>query len=448
MTVAPEPAVTPPQRYGSAMSQPVRTNFWPAVGWVAVGIFTMITIEELPIGLLPVMAADLGTTIGAATWTITVPGFVAAVMCLLTPLVIRGLDRGQVLIGALLLMAVAACASAAAPSLGWLIAARVFIGIAIGVFWSLAAPVGMRLVRSEHAARALTLIFAGVSVAVVAGVPLVTWIGTTLGWRQANLVLAGAGALAALALYLALPPTTARYRITPSHLLAAASRRGVQLSLALTALVVTAHYCAYALISQALIERGQIVVTQLGLMLLIFGLAGVVGNFTIGMVLKYSSAAAVMVVAAGLLISLLLLTFGMQGPTSAASVMLMWGLFAGALSVAIQAFVLDAAGTYSEEATALNSAVFNIAIAGGALIGGQLFDAGGLGVVLWVAVAGMALGTALLVLALSPRPLLPAGLVSRLTRSTQSARTPHTPQDPGGSSVSRPRTPGTTPPAG
>ena len=118
-------------------------------------------------------------------------------------------------------------------------------------------------------------------------------------------------------------------------------------------------------------------VTDIGVMLLAFGIAGLIGNFAVAPLLTRSAPWGVLVVSSGVGISLLLVLLLMHTPASALAIMPLWGLFVGAISVAIHAFVGSQAAEVIEEGTALNSAVFNVAIAVGALVGGLIIDRAG-----------------------------------------------------------------------
>src|SRR5699024_7575026 len=112
---------------------------WVAIGALALAIFVMITIEELPIGVLTLVSDDLGISSGVAGLTVTIPGVLAGVVAVLTPTLIGRLDRRLALVLALLLVFVSAAASALAPNLAVLLASRLFAGFAIGIFWALMA---------------------------------------------------------------------------------------------------------------------------------------------------------------------------------------------------------------------------------------------------------------------------------------------------------------------
>lgn len=144
---------------------------WLAVTTVAVGTFTIVTSEMLPVGLLTSIAADLRVSEGTAGLMMTVPGLVAAVSAPVLAVAARGLDRRLTLLGLMALLAGANLVAALATDYLVMLAARVLTGVSIGGFWAFAAGLGARLVPERSVGRATSVILSGVSVASVLGVP-------------------------------------------------------------------------------------------------------------------------------------------------------------------------------------------------------------------------------------------------------------------------------------
>lgn len=350
---------------------------WTGVVALAVGIFVLITIEELPIGVLSVMAPDLGVSEGVAGLAVTVPGILAGVVALITPVIVRGLDRRLVLVVALVCVVLSCALSVVAPTFAVLLVARLFAGISIGLYWAVMAIVALGQVPREHAARALTIAFSGAGGALVLGVPVAAWIGAHVGWRTAFAVVGVLAAIVAVLILVLVTPVRSPVKVTGRMMAAAARTRGVRFALSLTALVVIGQFITYSYVSPVLIERGGVPVTDVGMMLLVFGIAGLVGNFAVTPLLRRSPPGGVLVVVAGTGVSLLAVLLLMEEPRSALLIMPLWGLCVGAISVAMQAFIGSEASEVLEEGTALNSAAFNAAIAVGAFIGGLVLDAAG-----------------------------------------------------------------------
>lgn len=368
---------------------------WSGVMSLAVGIFVLITIEELPIGVLSVMSAELGIPEGVAGLAVTVPGLVAAATSVTTPVLVRGLDRRLVLVLALLCVAASSLLTVLAPGFGVVLAARVLAGVSIGLYWAVLPIVAVGQVDPSRHATALTLAFSGTGGALVLGVPLATWIGTHLGWREAFAVVGAAALVMALLVAVLVRPVRAAVPVTPAMMREAARGRGVRHAVGLTLLLIVAQFVTYSYVSPLLQEAG-VPLGRTGLLLLLFGIAGMVGNFAIAPVIRRRGApTAVLVIAAGLTLSLLAVALLLRSPLAAMLLLPAWGLFAGAASVTIQSFVDSEAGARVEEGTALNSAAFNVSIALGAALGGILLEVAGRTGMLALSVLLAAAGTAL-----------------------------------------------------
>src|SRR5882757_2619462 len=148
-----------------------RTHGWSGVLAVAGATFTVVTSEMLPVGLLTPLSRDLAVTEGTAGLTLTVTGLVAAISAPLLISALRRFDRRAVL-----------CALMAVLAAGDLLAARVLVGIGMGGVWAFAARLCGRLVPPRSAASATSLIFSGIAVASVLGVPAGAYLGELAGW--------------------------------------------------------------------------------------------------------------------------------------------------------------------------------------------------------------------------------------------------------------------------
>jgi predicted MFS family arabinose efflux permease len=140
---------------------------WCAVLAVAVGIFSLVTTELLPVGLITPIGGSLGISEGTAGMAVSLPGVVAAVAAPVVAVSGGRLDRRWTLCALIGLMSAADLLAAAAPNFLVLLAARLLAGVSIGGFWVVAANSAVRLVPEESAGRATALVYGGVSVASV-----------------------------------------------------------------------------------------------------------------------------------------------------------------------------------------------------------------------------------------------------------------------------------------
>ncbi|MEU7582460.1 MFS transporter [Streptomyces sp. NPDC041068] len=372
---------------------PARPRGRLAVVAVAAATFSVVTTEMLPVGLLTSMGSGLRVSDGTAGLTVTLPGVVAALAALLLPVAVRRADRRTVLCVLMALLAAANVASALAPAFGVLLGARVLVGVCIGGVWAIAAGLGVRLVREESAGRATAVIFSGIAVASVVGVPAGTLLGELAGWRWgfaalAVLALAVAGLLAAV-----LPKLPASEGIRIGAFAGLLRIGRLRAGLFAVTLLVTGHFAAYTYVRPVLERVPGIGAGLISGLLLAYGTAGIVGNFVGGAVAARDPRRSLLAICAGLAAVMLLMV--PAGGSLAASVALLvaWGLSYGGVSVSAQNWVMAAAPHARETASALFAGVFNVAIALGAFLGGRVADSSGAGGVLWLggALAALAL---------------------------------------------------------
>ncbi|SET26705.1 MFS transporter [Nonomuraea wenchangensis] len=350
-----------------------------AVASVALGTFTLVTSEMLPVGLLTPIAADLGVSPGTAGLTMTAPGLVAAVAAPALAVAARRADRRTLLIGLMALLAVADLAAALAPGYAVMLAARVATGVSIGGFWAFAAGLGARLVPERQVGRATSVILGGVSVASVLGVPAAALVSSSAGWRAAFAAM-GVLALALLVLFaVTLPALPAA---APDAGTGAGFRmsRALALVLVLTVLIVGGHFAAYTYLRPFLEQVAQAGPGLVGAALLLYGAAGVAGNFVAGARAARSPRAVLVVLAA--LIALATAALALAAPPLVALVV--WGLGYGGVGVALQLWIMRSGG--GEMGTALFVSAFNLSIALGALVGGRVVDGVSIAAAMWPAV--------------------------------------------------------------
>jgi predicted MFS family arabinose efflux permease len=374
------------------MTQLDRTTGWPAVLGVAAGIFTVVTAEMLPVGLLTPIAAGLAVSEGAAGQTLTITGVVAAVSAPLVVPALGRLDRRRALVALMGLLALANLLAAWAPAFAVMVTARVLVGIAMGGVWSLAAGLAVRLVPAGSVGRATATVFSGIAVASVLGVPAGTFLGALAGWRAAFVVVGALAAAVAMAMAVLLPALPAERAAGLSGVAALLRDARVGTGLVVVALLVVGHFGAYTYVRPVLEERA-VDAPLIGTLLLVYGVAGVLGNFAAGTAAVRSVRRTVLVLAGLLVAAVVLLALAPSTPATAGA-LVVWGLGYGGVSVTAQTWMSAAAPDARETVSSLFAAVFNGAIALGAVGGGLVVD--GLGptaVLVW----GAALASAALV---------------------------------------------------
>lgn len=368
-----------------AQTVPVARHPWWAVFAIGLATFAVVTTEMLPVGLLTPIADDLGASTGTAGLMISLPALLAALFAPLVVIVAGSIDRRRILCALLGLLMVANIASALAPGIAWLLAARVLVGFCMGGIWAIAGGLAARLVPAHRIGLATSIIFGGVATASVLGVPLGALIGDALGWRFAFAAMALFSAVI-LWLHLAvLPALAVAAPVRPAQFVQLLGHRGLQRSLCLTLLLVTGHFTAFTYVRPLLTLQSGVDAAWIGALLFAYGMAGIAGNFIAGPLATRHPRGILLAIACGLLLTPLLLLWVGNSPSGGAAVLLLWGLAYGGVSVGLMSWMMKAVPHAVEIATALYVGVFNIGIALGAWAGGRLLDGIGLHANLWAA---------------------------------------------------------------
>ncbi|MBE2997882.1 MFS transporter [Nocardiopsis sp. HNM0947] len=374
---------------------------WVAVGVLTLATFLVVTSEMLPVGVLTPMADSLSISPGAAGASLTITGLVSAVTAPVVPRLLGDLDRRVVLAAAMVVLAVGNALTTVSDGFGTLAVSRVVLGIGMGTVWGMAAAVATRLVAPRDVALAVSFAVSGVASASVLGVPLGTLVGNAFGWRAAFGSLSVIAVAVALALLFALPtlrsPETAgpegddggrRSLVRPT----------VVTGLLVMVLLVTAHFAAYTYVRPALEELPRLSADTIALLLLLYGVFGLVGNFAAGAAAGRRPRPTVLLLAAGISVAIAVLAgFGDLAPAAMAAIAL-WGLAYGGLSVGGQLWMTSAAPDRVEHVTGLYVGVFTASIALGALVGGLVVEGTGILPLLWstAALAAVSLAVGLL----------------------------------------------------
>ncbi|GAA3511177.1 putative MFS family arabinose efflux permease [Streptosporangium album] len=352
----------------------------PLIGWLAVvsvmsGIFSIVTAEILPIGLLTSVGADFDVSDGAAGLMMTVPGVLAAIAAPAVTVATGRLDRRLMLCALMLLLAVADFLAAAAPAYWVMVVSRILVGLVIGGFWSIGAGLAVRLVRAEQVGTATAVIFSAVPLGSVLGVPAGTLIGHLMGWRAAFVVMGVMTVGVFLALIVLVPPLPA-VQVTRLKVLGDLIRgTGIRVGLVLTFLIVTAHFGTYTYVTPFLQQVTRVSPGLITTFLLAYGVAGIVGNFIAGVTVTRDLRATFAVSGCVLAGATSLLPVLGRGETGAIVLLVLWGLAYGAVPVCSQTWFSTSAPHATEAASILFTSSFQATIAIGALLGGVVVDA-------------------------------------------------------------------------
>jgi predicted MFS family arabinose efflux permease len=379
---------------------------WFAVISVGLGTFPLVTNEFLPVGLLPQMSRDFGISEGLAGTMMTVPGIVAALSAPTLTVAARRLDRRLVLLAMSGLFTVADLVGAIAPNFTVMLGARFLLGLGIGGFWAIGAGVGPRLVPTASAARATAIIFSGVSIASVFGVPTGALVGGLYGWRIAFAATGGLGVIALVLQYRLLPRLRVDSPVTWTQLSAVLRSRTARAGLIALLLLIVGQFAAYTYVAPFLERTTGLNTEAIGIVLFVYGIAGIVGNFGVNAAIRRrlrTTIIALMLAVATC--SFLLPIVGASVPASYV-LLALWGLAYGAVAIALQAFIFSANPSAAERGSSLYISTYQLSVALGALVGGVIVDNASILVAMTVGAALAALAAISLVLGARRTPSL------------------------------------------
>lgn len=353
-------------------------NPWLAVIAAGLATFSVVTTEMLPVGLLTAIAHSLTISTGQAGLMLSLPALLAAWFAPLVVVMSGGRDRRTILTALMGLLVVANTASALAPSWGWMLAARVLLGLCIGGIWAIAGGLAARLVPAQAVGLATSIIFGGVAAASVLGVPIGALVGDWAGWRWAFGAMAMFSGLALLLHLRAMPALPVSSSASLRQFREQGRNRKLLAGLALTVLLVGGHFMAFTFVRPLLLSVSGFDAHWIAALLFAYGMTGIAGNFLAGMAAARHSLQTLCAIALGMLLTPMLFLVLGHSQLGGAGVLLFWGLAYGGVSVGLMTWMMKAAPHAIEIATALYVGVFNTGIALGAWAGGQVVDGWGL----------------------------------------------------------------------
>jgi predicted MFS family arabinose efflux permease len=367
-----------PLDHGAALHRPAA---WGAVFALALGAFTLVASEFMPVSLLTPIAADLRISEGQAGQAIAISGAFALLTALFVTSIAGRLDRKTLLLSLTLLMAVSGTVVAFAPNYLVFMAGRALVGVAIGGFWSMSAATAMRLVPLPEVPRALAIVNGGNALATVVAAPLGSFLGAIVGWRGAFFCVVPIAAIAFAWKFVSLPAMQAQAGGEsaggPAAMVRLLKRPAVAFGMAAVSLFFMGQFALFTYLRPFLETVTHAGVSTLSLMLLVVGVSGVVGTALIGGLLKNRLYR--MLIAMPLLMAATALALIAFGSSAAATAVLLaaWGLVGTSAPVGWWTWLAQTLPREAEAGGGLMVAVVQLAIMLGALVGGLLFDASG-----------------------------------------------------------------------
>ncbi|BAK78526.1 major facilitator superfamily transporter [Pseudogulbenkiania sp. NH8B] len=357
---------------------------------LTISAFAIGTTEFVIVGLIPTIAADLKVSLPSAGLLVSLYALGVAVGAPLLTALTGRLPRKQLLLALMALFTVGNLLAWQAPGYASLIIARVLTGLAHGVFFSIGSTIATGLVPKDKAASAIATMFTGLTVALVSGVPLGTFIGQHFGWRETFLAVSALGVIAFVGSLLFVPATI-RHSPPASLLQQLGVLRQPRLLMvyAKTALGYGGSFVAFTFLAPILQQVSGFSAGAVSLVMLIYGVSVAIGNIWGGRLAdRHGPIHALQRIFLLLSGVLLLLTFTAPHPWLALATVLLWGAVAFGNVPGLQLYVVQQAERHAphavDVASGLNIAAFNLGIAGGAWGGGLIVAHAGLMTTPWV----------------------------------------------------------------
>lgn len=386
-------------------------KFNPPLLALAAGAFGIGVTEFAPMGLLPVIAHDLGVSIPAAGLLISAYALGVMLGAPLMTLTTGRVPRRTLLILLAGIFTIGNLLAAVSSGYGMLLAARLITSLNHGAFFGVGSIVAAGLVPPERRAGAVAAMFMGLTIANVVGVPLATWAGDVLGWRASFWGIAGLGLLTMAALRLTLPNLPAPSGGDAMAELRVLRRGPVLAALGLTVVGSSAMFTVFTYVAPILREETHGSLGFITAMLVTYGVGLTVGNWLGGKFADRSVDRTLIVTLASLSAVLVALAVLMPYAAPTAILVFLWGVASFALVPPLQVRVMSAAADAPNLASSVNIGAFNLGNAIGAAIGGAVIASGlGYPAVALAGAAASALGLVALLLArdAAGRPALAA----------------------------------------
>lgn len=350
---------------------------------LAVSAFAIGTTEFISVGLLPLIADDLEISVTTAGLTVSLYAlgvtFGAPILTALT----STMSRKALLLWIMIIFIVGNSVAAGATSIGVLLVARVISAFSHGLFMSIGSVIAASLVTPDRRASAISIMFTGLTVATVTGVPIGTFLGQQFGWRLAFLTIVGIGIVAFVANSILVPANLKRgTKTTFGDQWKLITNGRLLLVFVITALGYGGTFVVFTYLSPLLQEVTGFSSEVVAVLLLLYGVAIAVGNMIGGKLSNKNPIKSLFFMFLFQAVVLFLLTFTAPFKVAGLITIMLMGLFAFMNVPGLQVYVVMLAERFVpggvDVASAINIAAFNAGIAIGSFLGGIITDSIGL----------------------------------------------------------------------
>ncbi|MFT4053802.1 MAG: MFS transporter [Novosphingobium sp.] len=368
---------------------------------LALAAFAVGTTEFVIIALIPEMARDLAVSVPTAGLLVSLYAVAITVGSPILTALMGTLQRRPLAIGLMVIFTLGNLLAGVAPNYGVLLAGRIITGAAHGVFFAIGATVATSLVDKARSGQAVSFMFAGLTVAMVVGVPLGSFVGQHLGWRAPFLAVVALGAISVVGLIAFLPKNIPLTRppgmLSQFALLAKPQLLGMYM---VTVFGYGGSFVVFTYLSPLMTQVTKVSENTVTLALMLFGAASFVGNLIGGRIAdRIGPRRTLRFAIIGLCVVLPLLTVSARNPVTMFVGLFVWGVLLFCISPTVQSGVVaiaeeeapDAVGT----ASGFNIAAFNLGVTIASFAGSLVMAGPGILATPWVALASTLLGLAI-----------------------------------------------------
>jgi len=370
---------------------------------LALAAFAIGTSEFVIMGLLPDLSRDLHVSIPSAGLLVSGYAMGVVIGAPILAIATARLPRRAALLGLIGCYALGNLLCAVAPGYGLLMAARILTALCHGAFFGIGSIVAADLVPPSRRGQAIAIMFSGLTLANVLGVPAGTALGQAVGWRAAFWCVVGIAAAATAAIAWAVPRLPRPLAVGLLREFRAVGKPQVVLAMLISVVSSASLFSVFTYIAPMLEGVSLLSPHAVSWLLLLFGVGITAGNFLGGRLADWRLMPGVAGVQVALIATLALLTLSVHAAVPVACTLLLWGVLSFAVATPLQMRVVDAAPEAPNLVATLNQGAFNLGNAAGAWLGGLAIGAGvRYGALPWLgaALSGVALGLTGLAMAL------------------------------------------------
>lgn len=351
---------------------------WSAVFSLFAGVTSLIAAEFIPVSLLTPIASTLQISEGMAGQTVTAVGICSVISSLLLVPATKMFDRRMVLLALSLLLIVSDVLVAMAPNYFILLIGRGLLGFCVGGFWSMASAVTIKLVPAKDITRALSIVYAGVSFATIISLPLASYLGYFIGWRNVFYASAILAVFSFIWQIISLPSLPPQKETSFKNMFGLLKEPWIALGIAATIFSFAGYHFFFTYLRPFLEHTLALSATRLSILLLLFGIANCLGTVVAGIFMKEMYRNTMISVHVILLIFSGTFILYFENSWLSQILVILWGFMFGFIPVGWSTWIVRTLANKSEMIGGLSVAAIQFSIGMAAAIGGSIYDHNGI----------------------------------------------------------------------